>query len=431
MTILALGAVIGAGIFLIIGDTASTANNPSGVGPGVSIAIVFAALICFPVALCYAELATVYPHAGTAYIYTKNALGELPAFITGWSLYAPFGMLAIAIGWSEYLNEFLKNNNIVLTAIDVAGLSNLNYLAIAVTTIMTVVASREIKWSRILATLLFCINIGIAFIFVTLTFRHLSPQYWWPLLPTTYSGFEKVDIMLSATATLFYAYTGFETAAALAQDSVAPKKDIPYAIKVSLGVAAFMYLLVALALTGVLPPEEIEKGASLTKAVVKIGEQWAAQIIGIGIVSAFSCVLLTTLLRQSRLGYAMINDTSTTSSEYEPQPVFSLHHSTILTGGLVLAFISFGFSAQEAAQVFCLSVLFGFFMVCLDLIVLRIRKPQIERPFAAPFGKLLGFLGMFACLVLMSRLPWDVWKWFLLWIAAGVILRWIRSQVMF
>lgn len=427
LTVLALGSIIGAGIFIVIGDTAATAEGHPGVGPGVSIAILLAAMIAFPIALCYAELSTIYPHAGTAYTYTKHAMGDFPAFMTGWSLYAPFGMIALAVGWADYVNNLFSSYDIQLKELFHASLSGSNWLAIAIAVLMIALASRELRWSRRLATVLLSVNVAIAFGFISLAFQHVNPSNWWPVLPSEYSPFQHVNLVLAATATLFYAFTGFETAAAMAQDSIAPQKDIPYAIKNALIIATLMYLLVGLGLTGMLRSDEIELGASLSKAVTLIGQPWAAQCIGIGIVSAFSCVLLTTLLRQSRLGYAMANECSDNSPN--EKPAVSLAVTTYVTGIVLLAFLILRFSTREAVEIYCLSVLFGYCIVCLDLIALRIQKPTLHRPFLVPFGKLVGTTGISACLILMIQLPLKAWVWFLAWMAAGFLTFCIRVRV--
>jgi basic amino acid/polyamine antiporter, APA family len=417
LTLLGIGAIIGAGIFVLTGVGASYA------GPGLVLSFVLAGFACAMAALCYAEFAAMIPIAGSAYSYSYATMGELVAWIIGWDLVLEYAVAsaAVAAGWSHYLTVVLGGLGIHLPSAlihspgtEPGAIINLPALLIvlAVTAILYVGVQESARVNSIIVGIkLF----AVLMVVVVGTF-FVRPANWAPFLPFGWGG------VLRGAAYIFFAYIGFDAVSTAAEEVVEPNRALPIGILASLGVCTVLYIAVAAVLTGMVPTQLIDVEAPLAAAFVARGLNFAAGIISVGAVAGLTSVLLVLLLGQSRIFYAISRDGLL-------PPVFSRVHPrfktpsmpTILTG-VVVSLTAGLVPIKEIAELTNIGTLFAFVLVCAGLWILRRVEPQLDRPFRTPLVPLVPILGAGSCLLMMFGLGEVTWLRFVLWMAAGFVI---------
>lgn len=441
---LGIGAIIGAGLFV---RTAMAASQNA--GPSVTIAFVLAAVGCALAGLCYAELSSSIPISGSAYTYTYATMGEFLAWIIGWDLILEYavGAATVGIAWSEYLNNLLVNvlhmspipyelsHSPFQTSPDgVNGIINLP--ALFIVGIISLLLIKGIQESAFVNGIIVIVKVAIVVLIIVIGWHFIKPENHTPYIPESsvytdphgishnFGGFWGI---VGAAGTVFFAFIGFDAVSTAAQETKNPKRNMPIGILGSLAICTLLYILFAHVLTGVATVDDFrgEGGeASVAFAIQKymIGYKWLADFVTVAILAGFSSVILVMLLGQSRVFYAMGKDGllpkafSDLHSKY--QTPYKANLIILVIVGLFAAFIP----GDIVGDMTSIGTLFAFVLVCISVIVLRKKEPEMKREFKTPLVPLVPILGVFACGLMMIGLGWTNWLRLFAWMALGVIL---------
>lgn len=457
LTSLGVGAIIGTGIFVLIGKAAHDQA-----GPAVMLSFVVAGLACTFAGLCYAEFASMAPVAGSAYTYAYATLGELFAWIIGWDLVLEYAVSssAVAVGWSKYFNELLKlitrgavkipeflNNapldydpdkgRIVLTGawIDLPAM----LITAVITTILVIGIKESAKFNNIMVVIkllvvMFVIGVGVFYI---------DTANWYPFAPFGYTGISffgetimgQTDAggkplgMLSASAIIFFAYIGFDSVSTHAEEAKNPKRDVPVAIVASLLICTFLYIAVAAVLTGMIPYKDIKINAPVSDAFAQKGIWWAEFVIAFGALTGITSVLLVTMLSQPRVLLAMARDGLLPDSFFGAihEKYRTPYKSTILTGCFV-ALLSGFLPLRILSELVSIGTLMAFVIVCVAVLIMRQTNPEAERPFRAPLYPFVPLAGIGICGLLMFSLPSENWLRLIVWLGLGFMIYFVYGR---
>src|SRR5438105_5928016 len=444
---LGIGAIIGAGIFATIGTAAAGDAHRPGAGPAFMVSFVLTAIVCGFSALCYAEFASMVPVAGSAYTYSYATLGELVAWIIGWDLMIEYaiGNVAVAISWANYMNTLLEGFGIKLPAwltVDygtafskmpevVAAAPHIfgvpiifNILAVFIVTVITIVLVWGIRESASFNFWMVAIKLVVLGFFVLVCFKYVKPANWHPFAPNGFHG------IVTGAAIVFFAYIGFDAVSTTAEECRDPKRDMPIGIIGSLVVCTLIYAIIAAVFTGLIPYDALVKTLSseqaepLTLAMKFVSmPNWMVGVVAFGSVVAHTAVLLVFQLGQPRIFFAMSRDGLLPPFFARVHPRFRTPHvGTIITG--VLVGVTAMFTSLDAmVDLTNIGTLFAFILVCIGIMILRVREPNRERSFRVPGGNfLLPTLGVISCLILAVYLPPKSWWRFVYWLGAGLII---------
>ena len=421
LTALGIGAIIGTGIFVLIGTAIVGDTHRPGAGPGIILSFVLAGLTCAFAALCYAEFSTMIPVAGSAYTYSYATLGEFLAWITGWNLILEYGVacVAVAIGWSGYFNKLLG-----LAGIDLPHWAThppadggvANFPAAVIVLLITIILVIGIKESARATGIIVCLKLAVILFFIAVGTPAVNTDNWTPFLPQGFAG------VGAAAAIVFFAYIGFDAISTTAEEAKNPQRDLPIGIIASLGICTVLYITVAAVLTGLVPTDQIDIHAPVAEALSLVGFKWGAAIVAIGAVAGITSVLVVMMLGQIRVFFAMSRDHLLSPWLSTVHPRYGTpHYATILTGIAVAALAAL-IPIGDAADMTNIGTLFAFVLVCIGVVILRYTKPNQHRPFRLPFMPVVPILGMLACFGLMSFLPWVTWIRFAVWTAIGIVV---------
>lgn len=450
ITLLGIGAIIGAGIFATVGTAAAGDASRPGAGPSLMLSFVITAVVCAFTALCYAEMAAMVPISGSAYTYSYATLGELVAWIIGWDLMLEYaiGNVAVAISWANYFRSFLQDAfgiNVpdwlatdFRTARKIPGLLEhaphifgypivFNLLAFAIVAALTIVLVWGIKESASFNAGMVMVKIVVLLFFIGALLYFVSPskmaENWHPFQPVGWGG------TLAGAAVVFFAYIGFDAVSTVAEETKNPAKDLPIGIIASLVICTIFYVVVAAVFTGAMPYGELvkrlatEQAEPLTMALNHVAPQarWASAVVAFGSVVAHTAVLLVFQLGQPRIFFSMARDGLLPPVFAKVHPKFKTPHvTTILTGVIVGGFAAV-MSIDEMVDLTNIGTLFAFVLVCVGIIILRYKEPDRKRPFKVPFGAWpLPLLGAVSCIFLMYYLPPTSWWRFVAWLLLGL-----------
>ena len=422
LTGLGIGAIIGTGIFVLIGTAIVGDAHRPGAGPGIILSFMLSGLTCALAALCYAEFAAMIPVAGSAYTYSYATLGELLAWLTGWNLILEYGVacVAVAIGWSGYFNNILKLCGIELPywATHAPGADGgvANVPAALIVLLVTVILVIGVKESARATGIIVLIKLAVIVFFIAVGAGAVDKTNWSPFMPF---GFDGVG---AAAAIVFFAYIGFDAVSTTAEEARNPQRDLPIGIIASLLICTLLYIAVAAILTGLIPYSKIDVHAPVAEALSVAGYRWGAAVVAVGAVAGITSVLVVMMIGQIRVFFAMSRDGLLGPWLSAVHPTFRTpHHATYLTGvavAVLAAFIPIG----DAADMTNIGTLFAFVLVCIGVIVLRHTKPGQPRPFRIPFMPWIPLLGMLACFGLMLFLPMLTWIRFVVWTIIGIVV---------
>jgi APA family basic amino acid/polyamine antiporter len=418
LTALGLGAIIGTGIFVIIGEAIGDS------GPAIVLSFVLAGLTCIFSALSYAELASAIPVSGSAYTYSYATMGELVAWIIGWDLVLEYGLsvAAIAVGWGEYFNDIL-DSVFSITLPDAIALApgeggTFNVPAVFVILAIAAVLMAGVKESARTNTIMVGIKLAILFMFIVIAVGSFNGDHFNDFAPNGFSGIS------DAAAIIFFAYIGFDAVSTASGESKKPGRDLPIAIIGSLVIATVLYIIVAIAAVGALDAGALSKADAPLSAALRdgAGVGWAADLVSFGALVAITSVVLTILYGQTRITVTMGRDGLLPSvfgrvSETRGTPVLA----TAIFGVLVAALAAF-VSLSELSKLVNIGTLFAFFVVNIGIIILRRTKPDMERGFRVPLVPVVPLIGAALCIYLMTKLEAQTWVRFGVWMAIGLVI---------
>jgi len=431
LALLGIGCAIGTGIFVLTGIAAATLS-----GPAVIISFVFAGIASGFAALSYAELAASVGGSGSAYGYSYVAFGEVVAWIMGWILLLEYGVgaAAVANGWSGYFMGALANFNIHLPemytkAPSMGGIINLP--AFAIIWVLTLLLISGVKESARANNIMVAIKLSTIAIFIFIAAGNVHAEYWHPFVP--YGWFETLPNgqtkgIFAGASLVFFAYFGFDAVSTAADEAKNPQRDMPIGLIASLLFCTLIYITVSALLTGIVPYDQLNVASPVAFALSKIGYAWSSTLVATGVIAGLITVLLVLLYGLTRILFAMSRDGLIS-------PVFSKLNAKrqtpariILACGLVISLIAGFFPLGELAETVNIGTLASFVMVCVGVIVLRIRQPQLKRPFTNPWHPVIPVLGILSCSALMAFLPHETWRRFLIWVAIGIVVYFAYSM---
>jgi APA family basic amino acid/polyamine antiporter len=449
LILLAIGAVIGAGIFGAIGTAAAGQTLPNGevvrYGAGPALVLSFALLggACALAALCYAELASMIPQAGSAYAYAYATLGEVVAWIIGWDLILEYavGNVAVAISWGDYTRTLLHGVGISLpdwlstgyrTALlsadpathalldrapRLAGFPVLvNLPACAIVVFVTWLLLRGARESARANAVMVGIKAAALLLFVVVGALHLNPANFSPFAPNGFRGIHQ------GAAIVFFAYIGFDAISTAAEETRNPQRNLPIGILGGLAVCTVIYIVVGAVLTGLVPARDLGVADPLAYALNAIGYTGAGWIVALGAAISMTAVLLVFQYGQPRIFFAMARDGLLPRWAARVNPRTRIPATTTTVTGVVVAIgAAFG-DAAETYDLTNIGTLFAFVLVCGGVLVLRWREPERPRPFRVPLAWIVAPLGMAACAFVMAGLPHQAWTRFFWWLALGLAL---------
>ena len=443
LVMLGIGAVIGAGIFSAIGTAAvgEVAANGTvtryGAGPALVLSFVLLGCVCALAGLCYSELTAMIPISGSAYTYAYATLGELVAWIIGWDLILEYavGNVAVAIAWSGYFASLLRSFGITFPywlstsyrdvaisypdrlpelplfmghhiAINIPGI-----IIVGIITWLLVIGIRE---SASVNNAMVVLKLAVLALFVGVGAFYVDPRNWHPFAPNGWTG------VSTGAAIVFFAYIGFDAISTAAEETRDPQKNMPIGIMASLGICTFIYALVGLVATGLVPYQQLKGSDPLAKAFEVAGIGWGQAIISLGAIISMTAVLLVFQLGQPRIFFSMSRDGLLPAWFRSVHEKYRTPHVTTIMTGVFVALGSTILDDDETYDLTNIGTLFAFLIVCLGVLALRIKDPARMRPFKVPFVWLVAPLGAVACLYVMWWLPRAAWIRFGVWMVIGV-----------
>ncbi|OOM76521.1 amino acid permease [Clostridium sp. BL-8] len=416
-----IGAVVGVGIFVATGTGAHLA------GPAVIISFILAGIVACLCALCYCELSTMFPVAGSTYSYSYIVFGEIIAMIIGWCLTAEYlvACSAVASGWSGTFVGILKSFGVTLPAAFTASPSKggiVDLPAILIIAIITYILYYGMKESARVNNIIVGIKIVIILVFVVLGVGHIDTANYHPFAPFGFGG------IFAATATIFFSFIGFDAISTAAEEAENPKRDIPLGLIICLIAVTVLYVLVAVVLTGMVPYNEIISENAVPGALARVGINWGAALVGTGAILGMISTIMVVLYGQVRVFMVMSRDGLLPKIFSKVHPIHKTPHiSTIITG--TIAAIIAGFIPLDIIVEFLSTgTLFGFIAVSLAVIVLRKTMPNFKRIFKVPGAPFTPIVAIICCIVLLCGLKLITWIGFIVWLIIGLVVYFVYGR---
>ncbi|HNW35610.1 MAG TPA: amino acid permease [Candidatus Ozemobacteraceae bacterium] len=450
-----IGAIIGAGIFATIGTAAAGDMERLGAGPALALSFILTGVACGFSAFCYAEFAAMVPIAGSAYTYSYATLGELIAWIIGWDLIIEYaiGNVAVAISWSGYFQELLsgfgvhlpmwmcidyrsalaRGGDIIQNAPHLLGFPIVfNLPAVAIVVALTVLIVIGIKESAKFNLWMVGTKLVVLTFFCAVGLFYVRPENYVPFAPNGFSG------ILTGASIVFFAYIGFDAVSTLAEETKDPGVNLPKGIIGSLLICTIIYVVVTVIFCGLIPFTALkgtlasEKAEPLTMALKYVGKvnpngffskgflDLAAGIVAFGSVIAHTAVLLVFQIGQPRIFYSMSRDGLLPKFFMRVHPVYKTPAIATIFTGVVVAFFAAFMNIDEMVDLCNIGTLFAFVLVCIGIIILRVRDPERHRPFKVPGGITIPVLGVLSCGMLIYGLTYTTWIRFFLWLFVGL-----------
>jgi basic amino acid/polyamine antiporter, APA family len=426
LTFLGIGAIIGTGIFVLTGTGAVQA------GPALAVAFIIAAIACCFAALAYAEFSSTIPVAGSIYTYSYATLGEMAAWIIGWDLMLEYGLAtsAVSVGWSGYLQSLLSGFGISLpTALSAAPgalpghVTYFNLPAFLVMMVITWLLSVGVKESTRVNNIMVAIKVTVVVLVIAVGVLHVKPANWHPFMPHGWSG------VYGAAAVMFFAFIGFDSVSAAAEEVKNPKRDLPIGIISSLAVCAVLYVAVSMVVTGIVPAAQFAGVPNpVSFALQMAGQNWVAGFIDLGAVLGMLTVILVMCYGQTRIIFAMSRDGLLPARLSRVHPRYSTPFFTTWLVGIFFGLIGALVPLNVLAELINIGTLAAFSMVSIAVLILRRTHPDLPRAFRCPGVPVVPILAVASCLFLMFNLQWVTWIAFAIWLVLGLTIYFLYSR---
>lgn len=417
-----VGAIIGAGIFILTGVVAATKA-----GPAIVFSYVLAGGASIFSALSYAELAAMIGGCGSAYGYAYAGFGELIAWIVGWDLLLEYAISvsAVSVGWGSYANDFLMAIKIHLSPLLLQGPAYggiLNLPPVFIIACLTALLIAGVKSSSRMNNIIVTVKLLVVLLFIIIAMNEVRVENWTPFLPFGWTG------VIDGAALIFFAYIGFDAVSTAAEEAINPQRDMPRGIIGSLVICTVLYIIVAGLLTGIAPYSTLNVASPISHALLHLGYKIAAGLISVGAIAGLTTVMLVLFYGLTRVILAMSRDgllpkaiASTTGHHHTPARI-------ILLCGCIMAILSAFVPIDVLAELVNIGTLFAFIIVCIGVLYLRYKRPELERPFKTPGMPYVPLLGVFSCLYLVIHLPGVTLLRFIIWMAIGLVIYFIYSH---
>ena len=428
-----IGVIIGAGLFSLTGIAA--ANHA---GPAVTLSFIIAAIGCAFSALCYAEFASMVPVAGSAYTYAYATLGEFFAWIIGWDLVLEYsvGAATVAISWSQYLVRFLSKYDIYLPAqllhspFETVTLPDgsvvtgwINVPAVLVVVFITALIIRGTKGSALYNIIVVSLKIGVVIVFIALGWNYINPTNFVPYIPANTGTFGEFGIsgIFRGAGVVFFVFIGFDIVATMAQEAKNPQRNMPIGIIGSLIICTVLFGVFSFVMTGLAHYTEFKDSAApVAIAIEKTPYGWMAQAIILAIIIGYTSVILVDLLGQSRVFFSMSRDGLLPKLFSHVHPKFQTPYKGNMLLGLFISLFAGFVPIRVVGEMTSIGTLLAFIMVCLGVIILRYRQPDLPRAFRTPWVPVVPILGIVTCVAMMISLPRDTWIRLVVWLLIGL-----------
>jgi APA family basic amino acid/polyamine antiporter len=439
VTLLGIGGVIGAGIFVLTGQQAAI-----NAGPAIVLSFILAGVVCAFTAMCYAELASMIPVSGSAYTYTYATLGEFVAWLIAWDLILEYGLASatVSAGWAGHFRDMLQGFGVAVPhawssapfTFDGAHLIGtgaiLNLPAVAIVFLMGALLITGVTESAAVNNIIVSLKVLTVVVVIVVGFAHVHPSYWHPLIPArtlptptdprSHYGWPGV---LTAAGVIFFAYIGFESVSTAAQEARNPQRDMPLGILGSLGICTVLYILMSLVITGLSPYAQLNNDAPVSRALGAVpGLGWLRQIVNMAVAIGLGSTILSLLYGQSRIFYAMARDgllprMFSDVSAQTRTPIWG----TVITAGAA-GLVGGLFPISVLGELVSMGTLLAFALICGGVLYLRVTNPELKRSFKTPFVWVTAPLGAAGCAFLISGLPAPTWIRLFVWMAIGLVV---------
>ncbi|PFO09658.1 amino acid permease [Bacillus sp. AFS076308] len=418
LTAIGLGGIIGVGIFVLTGVAAA-----EHAGPAVILSFMIAGLASAAAALCYAEFAGLIPVAGSAYTYSYAVLGEGAAWLIGWDLLLEYTLViaVVAIGWSGYMQEILTQIGIHLPvwaqgAPGTGAGHRVDLISMIISLAIAGLLTLGMEWGARFNNLMVIIKLSIVLVVIVVGAFYIEPANWHPFMPFGFHG------VMGGAALVFFAVFGYDTLTTAAEESKNPQRDLPRAVVFSLGIALCLYIGMSLVITGMAHYDTLNNAAPIAKAFSHVGLHWITFIISVAAIAGILSVLFSFMLAGSRIWFSMSRDGLLPKWFAKVHTKYKTPYRPTLIIGAISALVSGLTPISEVAELVNIGTLSAFILICSSIMVLRKKRPELERKFRTPFVPVIPLIGIGFSIYLIISLPPITWIRFVIWMVIGLVI---------